>query len=74
VLALIRQNTRLYSLEKGRLIVGSWDHLGVRPDWDVQRGEKERFVRAHGLRAWGDVTAALVDASRLQVNAESAAT
>jgi hypothetical protein len=74
VLALLRACPGRYSTEKARRLVGSWDHLGVRADWDVQRGEKERFVRAHGIRAWADVTAALVDASRVQVDAESVET
>jgi hypothetical protein len=67
--ALGESRAEVEMLEKAVLLVGSWDHLRVRTQLD---GE-ERFVRAHGIRAWGDVTAALRDASRVQVNAESTA-
>jgi hypothetical protein len=70
VLALRRACPDGYTLERARFLVGSWDHLRV----NVERGGRERFIRAHGIRAWGDVTAALVDARRMQVNDLSAAT
>jgi hypothetical protein len=62
VLALIRARPDLYTLERAVLLVGSWDHLRVL----TQPGEESVSSAPTASAPWGDVTAALVQAPRLQ--------